>query len=331
MSSARLQVAPPKMFSPRFQLSDLPSAAYESRFKKWDDISWVRKKPHRTTPFDRNLYYYSESIATLFAHPKVRSASEETRRKLLVLHLYTYLEFTVRLELGPVNEVSQMLSREDFLPWLPPQMKDDALKIYVDEGGHAEMSRVLMIDVEKATKVARLKLQPAFLKTLDNLVGREEPEYHSMIKLFFVIISETLITGTLVKLPKDETVQKAVRELASDHATDEGRHHAYFSEIFEYVWPRLPREMRHKIGLLLPDMIMAFLQPDAYALTLMLEQFPKEFPTPGQMVEEIIGYESTQLGILNSATPTLRMLRDHRVFVDPEIAEAFHGLGLMLR
>jgi hypothetical protein len=209
-------------------------------------------------------------------------------------------------------------------------MKDDALKIYVDEGGHAEMSHVLMIEVEKTTKVGRLKIQPVFLKTLDDLVGREEPEYHSMIKLFFVIISETLITGTLVKLPKDETVQTAVRELASDHATDEGRHHAYFREVFEYVWPRLPREMRRKLGLLLPDMIMAFLEPDAHAFTRMLEQFPKEFPTPGQIVEEVIGYKSTKEGILNSAAPTLRMLRDNRVFDDPEIADTFRGLGLVL-
>lgn len=331
MSSARTQIIPRKMYSPRFQLSDLPSTSYGPLFQQWDEKSWVRNKPHRTAPFDEKLFYYSKGLATLFAHPKVRNAKEKTQRSLLVLHLYNYLEFTVRLELGPVNEVSQMLRREDFLPWLPPQMKDDALKIYVDEGGHAEMSHVFMIEVEKATKVGRLKIQPVFLKTLDDLVGREEPEYHSMIKLFFVIISETLITGTLVKLPKDESVQKAVRELASDHATDEGRHHAYFRGVFEYVWPRLPREMRRKMGLLLPDMILAFLQPDAHALTLMLEQFPKEFPTPGQVVEEVIGYKSTREGILTAAAPTLRLLRDNRVLDDPEIADAFRGLGLILR
>jgi len=319
------------MLSPRFQLSDLPSASYESHFQQWDDKAWVRKKPHRTTaPFDAELFYYSKDLATLFGHPKVCSAKEETQRSLLVLHLYNYLEFTVRLELGPVNEVSQMLRREDFLPWLPPQMKHDALRIYVDEGGHAEMSHDLMVKVEKTTGVRRLKIQPVFLETLDNLVGREEPEYHSMIKLFFVIISETLITGTLVDLPRDQSVQKAVRELANDHAFDEGRHHAYFREVFEYVWPRLPREMRRKMGLLLPDMILAFLQPDAHALTRMLEQFPKEFPTAGQIVEEVIGYKSTQQGILSSAAPTLRMLRDNRVFDDLEIADTFRGLRLVL-
>ena len=132
MSSAYPQLISPKMLSPRFELSDLPSTTYESHFRQWDEKSWVRKKPRRTAPFNGELFYYSKDLATLFAHPKVRNAKDETQRTLLVLHLYNYLEFTVRLELGPVNEVSQMLRREDFLPWLPPQMKDDALKIYVD-------------------------------------------------------------------------------------------------------------------------------------------------------------------------------------------------------
>src|SRR5437764_12844803 len=107
MSSARLQVASPTMFSPRFQLSDLPSTTYESHFMKWDDIAWVRKKPHRTTPFDKKLYFYSIDLATLFSHPKVRASDDDIRQKLLVLHLYNYLEFTVRIEFEPVSEVSQ--------------------------------------------------------------------------------------------------------------------------------------------------------------------------------------------------------------------------------
>src|SRR6266852_3759766 len=100
------------------------------------------------------------------------------------------------------------------------------MKIYVDEGGHAEMSHTLIVAVEESTGLKKIKKQrPAFLDILDALVEREEPEFHALIKLFFVIISETLITGTLIKLPKDDTVQAAVRGVARDHASDEGRHH----------------------------------------------------------------------------------------------------------
>lgn len=302
---------------------------YESQFVNWDELSYIRSKPRRATPFDPNLYFYPEGMAVLFAHPKVARSPEEVRRKLLVLHLYNYLEFTVRLELGPVNDVSKLLCLEEFLPWLPSQMRDDAFKIYVDEGAHAEMCRVLMMAVQENTKVERMRLTPAFLRTLEDLVSREQPEHRELIKLFFVIISETLITGSLVRLPKDDSVQKAVRDVANDHATDEGRHHAYFRKIFEYVWPRLPREMRRKIGRLLPDMILAFLQPDSSALTRMLEAFPDEFPRPVEMAQEVMNYEFTLNGIVTSASPTLKMLRENRVFDDPIIESAFTRLGLL--
>lgn len=330
MSTPQLKPHGSDKLSPRFQLSDRPSVAYESHFQKWDSASWVRTKAYDLAPFESDLYFYSESLAALFSHVAVRQASDEVRRKLLVLHLYNYLEFTIRLEMGPVNDVCHLMSRREFLPWLPPQMKDDAHKIYVDEGWHAETARALMSAVERETKVESLKLSPMFLETLDNLISREEPEFHSLIKLFFVIISETLITGTLKDLPKDETVQQAVRDLASRHATDEGRHHVYFREVFEFVWPRLPRALRQKVGLLLPDMILAFLRPDSRALTRMLEQFPHEFHFPGQIVEQVIVSKAVRDGISDSAAPTLRLLRDNRVFDNPAIAESFRSAGLVL-
>ena len=300
-----------------------PSAVYQSRFREWDEKSWVRSKPHQLEPFSPELDFYSESVTPLFSHPQVISAPKDIRAKLLVLQLYSYLEFTVWLELGPVNEICDLLRRPDFLPWLPSQMKDDALKIYVDEGGHAEMSHALTVAAEQATGVKPLKIEPAFLKTLDQLVSREEPEFHSMIKLFFVIISETLITGTLLNLPRDERVQGAVRDLAADHANDEGRHHAYFRQVFEYVWSRLPQETRIKIGTLLPDMILAFLNPDTQSMTKMLEQFPETFSLPGKIVREIVDSEATINGIKKAASPTLKMLRDNQVFTYPEILSAF--------
>jgi hypothetical protein len=305
-----------------------PSNYYRSRFDKWDKQSWVRSKPHRIEPFASNLDYYPESLAVLFTHDQVKRVSPSVRRHLLVLHLYNYLEFTVWLELGPVNEVCDMLRRDTFLPWLPPQMKDDALKIYVDEGGHAEMSHALKVAVAKETRVASLNIRPAFLDILDALAAKEHSPYYPLIQLFFVVVSETLITGTLVKLPKDETIQLAVRTLASDHATDEGRHHAYFRELFEYLWPRLPCELRAKIGAWLPDMLLAFLQPDSNALVKMLGEFPADFPIPRQVVDEVVNSRATLDSMREAASPTLRMLWDNGVFEDAHIAEAFQQRGL---
>jgi hypothetical protein len=312
------------------QRPPLPSEAYTSRFDEWDKKAWVRAKPHRLAPFEPGLQFYSESLAVLFHVAEVAKADSGVRRKLLALHLFSFLEFTVWLELGPVNEVCELIRRPDFLPWLPSQMKDDALKIYVDEAGHAEMSAALERAVSKSTGLQPLRTRPRFLSMLDSLVEAHEPELAPLIKLMFVVISETLITGTLTTLPKDPTVQRAVKELAADHATDEGRHHAYFRDLFSYVWPRFPGDLRQILGPVLPKMILAFLEPDPNNLRRMLEVFPQEFPLPEGVVAAAIAAPSTASGMRYSAKPTLRMLADAGVLAEPTIHLAFVRSGLLL-
>ncbi len=84
--------------------------------------------------------------------------------------------------------------------------------------------------------------------------------------IFFTIVSETLISAILSGIPSDPRVVTAVRELVADHAQDEGRHHAYFSRLLEFTWPRLSKAQRALIGPLLPEMILAFLEPDFVAI-----------------------------------------------------------------
>jgi len=308
-----------------------PSSQYESKFRTWDQQSWVRAKPRRAANFVPELSFFSEDLSILFTHSAIIGAPSSIKRDLLIQQLYIYLKFTVWLELGPVNEVCDLLRREDFLPWLPAEMKADAFKIYVEEGGHAEMSHTLIREVQAYTQVSPAILpKPAFLDTLDELVVSEEPEYHSLIKLLFVIISETLITGTLNKLPNDAKVQEPIRGLVKDHANDESRHHLYFRTLFEYLWPRLPRALRLKMGQLLPEMIMTFLAPDRRALLAVLELYREQFDAPSRVVEEIISAPRTMAGIEASARPTLIMLRQNGVFDEPRIKNSFEQCGFHL-
>lgn len=300
-----------------------PTDIYKSKFKKWDSQSWVRSKPHRTHSFDKNLKYFSESLALLFHNKEVLECDIKTKESILVHHLYMYLDFTVYLELGPVNEVCDLIRRPNFLYWLPSNMKDDALKIYVDEGGHAEMAHSLKNSIIEETKIQPIKIEPQFLNTLDTLISDNELEFSNLIKLFFVIISETLITGTLIKLPNDDTVQQAIKDFASDHASDEGKHHAYFRQIFELVYPRLPKELRSKIGMLLPKMILAFLSPDQDILINILKKFPGMFANPTKIVNDIVNQEYVIKGIIDSAAPTIKMLSENNVFEDRAILDNF--------
>ncbi|WP_010521448.1 hypothetical protein [Aquimarina agarivorans] len=117
-------------------------------------------------------------------HPKVFNLPEEEIQKLLVYELYNYLEFTVWLELGPVNEVCNLIRMPSFLPWLSSEMKDDALKIYVDEGAHAEMAFALISKIEEHTGVKSMRMEPKFIKELDELILSQPKELEQMIKIF---------------------------------------------------------------------------------------------------------------------------------------------------
>ena len=64
--------------------------------------------------------YFPEYTTSLFDHQTVKQVPLEVRYDLLVLQLYYYLWFTVRLELGPVNEVCTLLFTMEPLPWLLP-------------------------------------------------------------------------------------------------------------------------------------------------------------------------------------------------------------------
>ncbi|MBP2327051.1 hypothetical protein JOF56_007436 [Kibdelosporangium banguiense] len=306
----------------------MASHVYRSRFTEWDRRSWVRSKPHRESPFTADAHYFSPELCPLSARPQVRTAPFEVREAILVHSLYLYLEFTVQLEMGPVNEICGLLRSPAFLPWLPASMKDDVLRIYTDEAGHAEMSNTLKSGVQAETGVAPVVHQPRFLTELALLYAAELPAYRPLVKLFFAIVSETLITGTLTRLPKDPSVQQVVRELAQDHAADEGHHHAFFRQLFEMLWPRMPVPLRRKIGVLLPRVILAFLWPDEPALTAVLRTMPEVFDDPVRIVTELSTAPETLETVLRNATPTMRMLRDNGVFDDPVVAEAFHSHSL---
>jgi hypothetical protein len=302
--------------------------AYNSRFQQWEERAVV-KTSHSIVPFDQRLMCFSPAATPLFLDHRIRSASEAVRRHILILSLFDWLEFTVWLETGPVNDACDLLRRPHVLPWLPDEMRADALKIYTDEAGHAQMAYSLRQMIEDATGVKSLQLRPAFLETFRVLVNESSPRYEALLTICFAIVSETLITGSLKQVPQDGAVQEAVRNFAHHHAEDEARHHHYFRQLCEMLWPRLPYELRRSLGPMLPRMILTFLSPSSDAVIRILAEFPDTFEQPAQVAADLLSSEAVIGSLRESALPTLRMLGGCNVFYDHGVLEAFieHGLA----
>lgn len=299
---------------------------YRSGFDRWDEQSWIRTGPRRVVAFAEGLHFFSPELSPLLTHPAVREAGDEFVSRVLVYDLYRYLDFTVKLEMGPVNQVCSWLAGPNFLNWLPQRMKDDALRIYADEAGHAEMSNTLTRSVADYTGLRPMEFQPQFLRTLEELKAEWPAPYAVLIQLFFVIVSETLITGSLKRLPHDETVQQQVRFVAADHASDEGKHHSYFRQLFFILWDKMSGPLRLRVATVLPRIILAFLSPDGAAMRRTLFELGMDESAASRIANEILASEATRTSIVDGAVPTMKMLRQARLLDLPGAHDVFRDL-----
>lgn len=136
---------------------------------------------------------------------------------------------------------------------------------------------------------------------MNRLIESEPESFGEFVKLFFVCVSETLITGSLNKLPRDEEVQAAVRNLARAHAKDEGQHHKYFKSLFQQLWPIMPYQTRVRIGTLLLAMLRAFLLPDRDYMIRVLETHAPDVRDATRIVDEILKSDATAEGLRRRA------------------------------
>jgi hypothetical protein len=323
-------------------ISSTTIPGYRSPLNGWHEDAWVRTGAPQDHPFEPGLDFYSRDLVPLLRVPEAQALSEEQIQEILVLHLYNYLEFTVRLEMGPVNEVCTMIREASFLAWLPTQMKDDAIRIYTDEGGHAEMSNALQRRVQAYTSICPELTKPQFLVALDELTAERPPAQEDFIRLLFVpahadfvrllfvIVSETLITGTLTKLPIDARVQPAVKQVAGDHARDERRHHAYFSQLLTMMWPRLPRPVRQEAIHVFPRLIHAFVDIDQRATRRMTERYPQIFPDPEIALKDLAAPGPDNPEFQQAVRPTLSLFKRAGILDEPGAPSAFERSGFVV-
>nr|WP_319949648.1 diiron oxygenase [Streptomyces halobius] len=132
--------------------------------------------------------------------------------------------------------ISSQISRGRAGLHLPEKMKEDAFKITTDETWHAQFTYDTLKQVERRTGVpTHMPETPQFVESLDRIHRRIDPDLRGIDELVFAVVSETLISNMLAEIPRDERLPVSVRELVADHAEDEGKHHAYFSSLLEYV------------------------------------------------------------------------------------------------
>ena len=258
-----------------------PLFLYKSELVKWDEVASVRTKPCRILlEYDLNKAFWVPELAPISQHPLI--IKKGLSSEILLYYLYLHLDFTIKLEQDVVNSVANQITKNKIGFLIPEKMRLDAYKINCDETSHALLYADFKSQLETIAKDSIfLPSIPSFLQRLRKLQSSLPDFLSQLAEVFFVIISETLISATLNQTPRDKRVVSGVRQIVRYHALDEAYHCKYFSNLLQVIWPQLQPKEQVIIGRLLPQFIEIFLEPDCSAFTSILQKLninPQEIP-----------------------------------------------------
>jgi para-aminobenzoate N-oxygenase AurF len=298
-------------------------------FADWYDSAGVRNGPRRifADERDQDKVFFPAALVPYLAHDLVRGRGPDLKQELTIRHLYQFLLATTHLETRVVNRGAERIANNRVGVPMPADLRQDAFKVYCDEGYHSLYSLDLARQVQTATGVAVPDWDfGGFAERLDATAARLLPGAEVLAQLLQVVVFETLITAVLNELPADPTVLTTVSELARDHARDEGRHHRYFAGFFRQLWTHLDRADRARAAVTLPALIEDCLRWDAgpvhRSLTL-AGLTPVEADT---VVRDSYGGAPQMRQV---ASATVRLFRSAGVLDQPGAREAFAERGLI--
>lgn len=302
--------------------------ASKDHLTRWYDRATVRNAPRRLLTIEEDKLFFRPDLFPASQHSILVSRHKDSMRHSLVLHLFNYLSFTEDLEHEVVNKVAARLAKAKYPISIPRHMQLAAYKIYIDEGYHALFSADVEDQIAAFTGIMKQNaIGPAFLTTLEQHREAADPQMQWLVDLFCSIISETLISGTLSRIPQDERVVTVVRNMIADHAIDEGVHHVYFASLLELLWPQLNNAQRHFIGPLLPQLIKAFLAPDRALIMNTLQASGLNAKEARHVYEDCYPEAEVMNSIKTASAVSLRYFRQCGALDEPCISDAFGDAG----
>lgn len=304
------------------------SGRSSSPLRAWDRNSWVRSKPRRAPEFSDDLDYFPAGLTPLLGLPLDDVGL--SRRAVGVHQLYAYLRLTVAIELHVVNR-AMLLVHEHRMPFaVDEELARDTLRVYTDEGGHAEMCSSLASAVQAKTGVAAVAYEPSFLRRLRVLEAARSVDLASELFAFLAaVVTETLVTQALTSIPTDPTVQEPVRAVVADHAADERTHFSLFRKLYFRVWDQLSDAQRRTVGRLVPAMVVVFTDPDLAPILTLLDDARLSPRRRTKCIDAVACDPSVEARRRRAAAHIVRMFAESGAFDDDVVVQAFAAKGLL--
>lgn len=304
---------------------------YSSAFSRWDTKSSVRSSPDRVESSSlQDATLFPDELVPMLSHEYFWNAGHGLREKVRLSHLERYLKFTLALETDAVNPVILNIARARDRLVLPPEMRQDAFRMYVDEAYHANFTYSLLRLLERERGISAIVVEvPYFLQRLAKIADATPADLRHHLISIFVSISELLITGTLNSVPKHESVADSIRLSINDHAADEARHHAFFAVYLPHYWDSLTYSEQQILAPRVPDLIDCFLKPDIPSQHLELISYEIPEKTIRSILDMTFNSEKFSHDKKRSARPVTKLLEKMGLCDSPVVNQRLVDLGLV--
>jgi hypothetical protein len=314
--------------SPIASLHNMP--AYRARLDNWHQHAGVRKGIQTAYCDEAGTLPFSLVLVPLARHRLVCDRGDPVRNEVLGQHLHRFCTFTEHLELQAVVPACIRLRLGDVPFAVPHLLACDAGRVVIDESWHAECAGDLKTEMMQATCITPCRVRkPAFLHVL-HIMKASLPEHLQVIAdIVFTCVSETLITGSLSKVPHDPQVTSAIRKTLAEHAREEAFHHSIFGQVINVLWEQLSPADRDVAGPLFGVFIAAFLRPDMLAELDGLEAAGFTAAEARLIMEETYGGEASENRLWKAATPTVRFMRQHGLLEHAATRETMEMMDLV--
>lgn len=302
----------------------------------WHNRSSVRnKKTHYALPPAAEVQlqlltkgWFPSSFIHYFAHPIIEQASEQTRHRLAANHLVYFLNYTTILEHKIVNRAVETLIHDELRIELPHAMKIAALQLYTDEGYHALFSYELAEQVARFYQMPPWDVPPKRIRLLLGLLDTASDESRPLLWFMVGFVSETIIAKELLDLTGD-TLVSTVYQMFREHLEDEARHSRYFSEVFQYLWPRLSSTQQLASASHLIDIILVFSEVDEQWLAASLAGAGISAAEAEHVIQHIVAPQARARRARAGATATLQAMKRAGFFEQQAHRELFSVAGLI--
>jgi hypothetical protein len=246
-------------------------------------------------------------------------------------HLYRYLNFTVLLESLVVNKTLLGIYLKTTGIIVNDAQRINALRMYTDEAYHALAAADMAQQVARFTGVPNTSasdLDAVFLRRLKSIQdAASSSSLAVLLELVFVIISETLISGTLKDVSYDKSVNSGIRDVINDHARDEGRHHAFFYKYLKELWANLTQAERLEVGRTAPALIRAFFAPEYESVEAELGTYGLPAPFIRDLLADAYAADRLDQSIRASSQNIVRYFEELGAFEVPETPKGWRWMN----